>query len=136
MDVKPHDEHLQRLYARWLDAATKTGFAASLCAFLLYVSGALPPYVPPERLPELWGLPVGRFLEQTGAPTGWSWVALMDHGDYLSLAAVALFGLITPVCYLRIVAPLLRHGERLQAALVSAQIAVLAAAISGLFAGG
>src|SRR5437667_7248150 len=45
MDVKPHDEHIQRLYARWLDAATKTGFAASLCAFLLYVFGALPPYV-------------------------------------------------------------------------------------------
>jgi len=136
MDVKLHDEHIQRLYARWLDAATKTGFAALLCAFLLYVSGALPPYVAPERLPGLWGLPVGRFLEQTGAPTGWRWVALMDHGDYLSLAAVALFGLITPVCYLRIVAPLLRHGERLQAALVSAQIAVLAAAVSGLFAGG
>jgi len=73
MDVKPHDEHIQRLYARWLDAATKTGFAASLCAFLLYVSGTLPPYVAPERLPELWGLQVGRFLEQTGAPTGWRW---------------------------------------------------------------
>ena len=51
MDVKPYDGHIQRLYARWLDAATKTGFAASLCAFLLYVSGALPPYVPLERLP-------------------------------------------------------------------------------------
>jgi hypothetical protein len=136
MDVKPHDEHIQRLYARWLDAATNTGFAASLCAFLLYVSGALPPYVPLERLAELWGLPVGRFLEQTGAPTGWSWVAMMDRGDYLSLAAVALFGLITPACYLRIVAPLLRHGERLRAALAIAQIAVLAAAVSGLFAGG
>jgi hypothetical protein len=136
MDVRPHDEHIQRLYARWLDAATKTGFAASLCAFLLYVSGTLAPYVAPQRLPELWGLPVGRFLEQTGAQTGWSWVAMMDHGDYLSLAAVALFGLITPVCYLRIVAPLLRHGERLQAALAIAQIAVLAAAVSGLFAGG
>jgi hypothetical protein len=60
----------------------------------------------------------------------------MGHGDYLSLAAVALFGLITPICYLRIVAPLLRHGERLQAALAIAQIAVLAAAVSGLFAGG
>jgi len=136
MDVKPHAGHIQRLYARWLDAATKTGFAALLCAFLLYVSGALPPYGPLERLPELWGLPVGRYLERTGAPTGWRWVALMDHGDYLSLAAVALFGLITPVCYLRIVTPLLRHGERLQAALAVAQIAVLAAAISGLFAGG
>src|SRR4029077_12283803 len=75
-DVKPHDGRFQLLYARWLDAATKTGFAASLCAFLLYVFGALPPYVAPERLPELWGLPVGRFLEETGAPTGWRWVAL------------------------------------------------------------
>src|SRR5439155_630270 len=69
MDVKPHDEHIQRLYARWLDAATNTGLAASLCAFLLYVAGVLPPYVAPERLPELWCPPVGRFLGQTGAPT-------------------------------------------------------------------
>ena len=59
---------LNELYARWLDVATKAGFAISLCAFLVYAGGLLPAFVPLEELPRYWALPVHRFIEVTGAP--------------------------------------------------------------------
>ena len=125
----------QLSYARWLDVATRIGFGVSLAAFLLYVSGVIEPFVPLERLPQLWALPAARFAEATGAPAGWGWLALVGSADYLNLAAVALFGLVTLVCYARIVPLLFASGERLQAWIALAQVAVLAAAAAGVFTG-
>jgi hypothetical protein len=131
-----NEQQVQSTYARWLDLATRIGFAFSLVAFLVYALGLAQPYVPLARLAQLWHLPVKRYLELTGAPTGWGWLALVARADYLNLAAVALFGVVTFACYLRIIPLLLRQGERLQAAVAIAQALVLAAAAAGLFPGG
>ncbi len=136
MDVSGDYARIQSTYARWLDVATRAGFVVSLCAFLLYVSGVLSPHVPLQQLPQLWGLPVARYLEATAAPNGWGWLGLITQADYLNLAAVALFGLVTLACFLRVIPLLLRSGERLQAAIAIAQVVVLAAAASGLFTSG
>jgi hypothetical protein len=136
MDVRQHDTEVQEAYARWLDAGTRLAFAASLAAFVLYVSGAMPSYLPLDALPRYWGLPVSEFLRQTGAPSGWGWLQRLDGAEYLNLACMALLGLVTALCYARIVPILLRLGERLQAALAITQIAVLVGAVSGFFAGG
>ena len=136
MDVREHDTEVQEAYARWLDACTRLSFAASLAAFVLYVSGAIPSYLPLDALPRYWGLPVGEFLRQTGAPSGWGWLQRLGGAEYLNLACMALLGLVTALCYARIVPVLLRLGERLQAALAMTQIVVLLAAASGVFAGG
>jgi hypothetical protein len=136
-DVREHDAEVQEIYARWLDLGTRAGFAASLVAFLVYVSGVVPAYLPLEVLPRYWGLPVGEYLRQTGAPSGWDWLSHLGGGaEYLNLACMALLGIVTMLCYMRIVPVLLRLGERVQAALAIAQIAVLLAAASGFFAGG
>ena len=127
---------MQATYARWLDVATRIGFAVSLAAFLVYVSGAVEPLVPLEQLPKLWSLPAARFVQATGEPTGWGWLALLGKSDYLNLAAVALFGVVTLVCYARIVPVLFAAGERLQACIALAQVLVLAAAAAGVFTGG
>jgi hypothetical protein len=127
---------MQATYARWLDVATRVGFAVSLAAFLLYVGGVVEPFVPLERLPQLWGLPAARFAEATGAPQGWGWLALIGTADYLNLAAVALFGVVTLACYARVVPVLFAAGERLQAWIAVAQVLVLAAAAAGVFTGG
>ena len=127
---------MQATYARWLDVATRIGFGVSLSAFLVYVSGAVEPFVPLERLPQLWSLPAARFAEATGAPAGWGWLALLGSSDYLNLAAVALFGLVTLACYARIVPVLFAAGERPQAWIALAQVLVLAAAAVGIFTGG
>jgi len=138
MELTPEERDLQveQLYARWLDAATRIAFAISAAAFLAYAAGLLPAHVPPDLLPQVWGLPVDEFLRRTGSPSGWGWLALAGHADYLNLACVALLALVTALCYLRILPALAGRGERLQAAMAALQVLVLLAAASGFFAGG
>src|SRR5262245_24263060 len=135
LDMSP-ENLVQERYARWLDAATRITFAASLAAFVVYAGGLAPSFVPLEALAALWHLPVDEYLAQTGAPAGWGWLALLRYADYLALACIALVGTVTLACYLAILPLLLRLGERMEAALVAAQIVVLLIAASGAFAGG
>jgi len=123
---------LNELYARWLDIATKAGFAISLCAFLVYAGRLLPAFVPLDELPRYWALPVHRFIELTGAPQGWAWLGELGYGDGLNLAAIALLGLVTPACYARLVPALIAERDWLQAALAALQLVVLLVAASGL----
>lgn len=124
----------QQIYARWLDWGTRIGFALLIGAFLAYVLALLEPLVPMEHLPQLWGLPVDRYLALSGAPTGWRWLGLLHKGDYATFPGIATLALITLVCYARLAPALWRQGERVQAGLAIAQVLVLLAAASGLFA--
>ena len=127
-------EREQALYARWLSAGTHLGLLLLALAFLLYASGVLDPIVPFALLPEVWTLPVDRFVAATGWPTGWRWIGSLGRADCLSVASVAWLCAVTIACYARILAGLVRRGERLQAALALAQVLVLLAAASGIFA--
>ena len=118
----------QDVYARWLDRLVQVVFVLTAVVFALYVFGALRPFLALDALPALWRLPLAQYLERSGAPVGWAWLPLVGRADYLNLAAVALFALMTLVCYLRVI-PLL---PRLQAVLALAQVLVLLAAMSGL----
>lgn len=122
----------QHIYARWLDWGTRLGLAVLLLSFLAYALALVEPLVPLERLPQVWTLPAERYIELTGAPSGWQWIFRLDKGDYLNLAGVALLALITALCYLRIFVLFFKRGERLQATLAALQILVLLAAASGL----
>jgi len=135
VDLTRNERELRELYARWLDRATKAGFAVSLAAFLVYVSGLVAAFVPPADLPRYWALPVDRFIAATGAPQQWAWLPLLGYSDVLNLAAVALLALVTPACYARLLPTLLRQRDWLQLALACAQVLVLATAASGLLAG-
>ena len=135
MELKPdeaRDRRLQEIYARWLDVLAKAGFAATLAALLVYLSGTLPPFVPLAEMPALWGMPVARYLELTSAPTGWAWLRMLDKSDFLGLAAVASFASVSFLCYLRILPALLSHRDRMYACIAAAQIAVLLVAASGV----
>jgi hypothetical protein len=137
MDVtqrQQNDARLQELYARWLDFFTKAAFAVSVITLFLYLSGAVPAFVELKQLPEVWVLPVDRYLELTGAPRGWAWLRLTRYGDYLNFIGIALYALVTLFCYLGIIPALLRGGERLHAALAIAQVLVLLAAALAPFA--
>ncbi len=142
MELKPHneqDDRVQAIYARWLDIGTKAGFAVSLIGMLVYLSGAVAPFVSMADLAARWGLPVGRFLQLSGVPTGWGWFRLLGYGDYLNFAGIALIASITTLCYLRVLPILIAHRDWLYALIAAAQIAVLLAAASGLlnsFGGG
>ena len=106
----------QRIYARWLDWGTRISLAVLVISFLAYLARAFEPLVPLERLPEVWTLPAARYLELTGAPSGWQWLSQLDKSDYLNLLGVSLLALVTAVCYLRVLVFFLQRGERLAAA--------------------
>jgi len=132
---QPDQSDPQEVYARWLDALTGIAFVFSVLALALYLTGVLAPFVAPQALVELWRLPVDQYLARAGAPSGWGWLSLVGRGDYLNLAAICLFALISLVCCARVIPAFLRRGEPLHAALAAAQVLVLLAAALNLFPG-
>jgi hypothetical protein len=122
------------IYARWIEAWSRIALAVLTASFAAYVLGFFEPLVPLERLPGLWRLSAARFAAEAGAPVGWGWVARLGQSDYLNFAGIALLATGTFVAYARLLAWLTARGERLFAALVLAQIAVLVAAASGFAA--
>jgi hypothetical protein len=135
MDLTRNERELRELYARWLDRASKAGFAIALVTFVVYAGGLVPSFIAPADLPRYWGLPVDRFIAATGAPQQWAWLGLIGYSDVLNLAAVALLVLVTPVCYARLLPKLFAQRDWLQLALACAQVTVLLVAASGLLAG-
>jgi len=123
-------------YARWLARCTAVALAVLVAAFAAYVLGVLEPLIALSRLPQVWQLPLGEFLARTGAPTGLAWLSALAQGDYANLLGVALLGSVTLACYLRVLFQLIASGERWLALVAGGQIAVLAAAASGVLTAG
>lgn len=121
------------IYARWVRRGTRLGLGLLSVAFLAYAFALLEPLVPVGQLPALWGLPATQFVQASGAPTGWEWLAFLDKADYLNFLGVALLGLVALSCYMRLAVALVARRAYLQTTLAIAQILVLLAAASGLF---
>ncbi len=126
----------QMAYAALLDVGMKAGLGAMVICFGVYVSGILPAHVPLETLPRYWSMSVHDYIAATKAPTGWDWTHLVDKGDYLNLLPVAFLATITIACYARILPMLAAKRERIFAAIVVVEIAVLVLAVSGALEGG
>lgn len=124
----------QQLFARWIDRGAKIALVLLTAAFAVYVSGLLPSQLPPAELAKFWGLPLQEFVAATGAPTGWGWLELWAHGDYLNYFGIVLLVSIVMAAYLRILAPLARHHPSF-AVIAVLEIVVLLAAASGLIPG-
>jgi hypothetical protein len=127
---------MELIYARWLAWGSRAGLAVLVLAFLAYAAGLAAPLVALEDLPRLWVLPLEHYLAESGAPVGWDWLSVAAKGDYANLAGIALLGLVSLACYVRLLPELLQRGERVLAAIAAAQILVLAAAALGFFTGG
>jgi Mg/Co/Ni transporter MgtE len=128
-ETKPTD--WRETYARWMQTGVRIGLVALVVSFLLYIVGVLPSSLPPSRLPEVWGLNVSQYLARTGAPSGWAWVGRLGQGDVLNMLGVAILSSVTIACYLRVLLPLVRAGERILAAIVAVQIVVMLVAATG-----
>lgn len=126
----------QLRYALWLDRGSRVGVVLLVLGFLAYVSGAMTPHVPLDRLPEVWGLPVADYLHATGMPSGWHWVALVQRGDIVNLVGIAVLAGCSMLCLLVLLPLYLRRGDRTYAALCMAEVAVVLLAASGLLTSG
>lgn len=126
----------QLRYARWLEWGTRVGLGLLLLFFAAYAAGLMPPHVPVARLPELWSLPVGSYLQRTGTPPGWGWLALAAHGDVANLLGIVVLAGCSLPPLLALVPLYASRGDRLYAGLCLAEVAVLLLASSGLLVAG
>jgi len=126
----------QLRYARWLDLGSRAGLALLVLGFLAYVFGAMKPHVPLDRLPEAWALPVAEYLQATGMPSGWRWVALADRGDIVNFVGIAVLAGCSMLCLLALLPLYARRGDRMYVAICVAEMAVVLLAASGLLTSG
>ncbi|HEY3076305.1 MAG TPA: hypothetical protein VGJ74_14115 [Burkholderiales bacterium] len=115
----------QQVYARWLAWGTHIALAVLIASFLAYALALRDPHLPPQELAKLWAFPVDHYIAASGAPTGWGWLQLLHKSDYLIFLAVAMLGLLTVLCYARIIPVLLAQGERWRAVIAVLQVLVL-----------
>lgn len=126
----------QLRYARVLDLGARIGFVVLVLSYAAYLSGLMDAHVPPERLPELWVHPVGRYLELTQSPVGWGWLPRIHLGDMAGLAGIALLAGCSVAALLALVPIYLKRGDRAYVAICLAEVAVVLLAASGWLAGG
>ena len=126
----------QIIYASILNWGMIIGFLALTLAFLMYMFGALPNFVPIEDLPKHWGKKVHDFNHDLHAPTGWNWLAYVGKGDYLNFIGIAVLAGLTIFCYLAIIPTLLKKKDKAYLIIAVAEVLVLALAASGILKGG
>jgi len=126
----------QVLYARVLDWASRIGLVVLVLSFAAYLTGLVESHVPPQRLPELWIHPVGRYLELTQSPTGWGWLSMIHLGDMAGLAGIAILAGGSVACLLALVPLYAARRDKAFVAIALAEVAVVVLAASGWLSGG
>ena len=134
----------QLLYANILEKGMFIGLALMFITFGLYVFEIMPCVVPLDKIPEYWNQPVHLYLEVIKTdflnwehhPTGWTWLRLVNNGDFLNFIPIAILSGVTIVCYLAIIPGLFKRGDKAYAIMALAEAFILAMAASGLLAVG
>ena len=126
----------QIAYAKFLDLGMKVGFLVLVFTFVMYLAGVLTPYIPVSDLPQYWGLPVKEYLHATDIHSGWSWLGMLDRGDFLNFVGIAFLAGVTVFCYIRIIPILFRKKDTVYGVLAVIEVLVLVLAASGILKGG
>ncbi|MBF0137343.1 MAG: hypothetical protein H7833_18745 [Magnetococcus sp. DMHC-1] len=135
-NTKNYASEEQIIYARLLNIGWKIGFAMLLVSFAIYIFGLLPGVIPLEEMHQYWSISARDYLAKAHLHTGWSWVHLVNKGDYLNYVGIAFLAMITLVCYLRIIPVLLKKKDFVYFVLAMLEVVILALAASGILAAG
>jgi len=123
-------------YALLLDWGTRLGLLVLVLGFAAYVLGFITPLVSLDELPQLWNQPVAVYLEKTGTPTGWGWLALAGKGDMLNLVGIAILAGCSIPPLLGLIPLYLKRRDYAYAGICAAIVLVLVLAASGILSGG
>ena len=123
-------------YAHLLDWGTRVGLATVVLSFAAYLFGMLQPHVPLEQLPTLWSLPVTTYLQRTGTPRGWGWLALVNKGDLANLIGISLLMGCSVPALLGLIPSYLKRRDYAYAGICALIVMVLVLAASGILKGG
>lgn len=122
----------QVAYAKVLNVVMFLGLAIMIVTFIIYLSGILPAFIPPQDVPKYWGMKSSNFIHTFHAPTGWAWVAMINKGDYLNFVGIAILAGLTTLCYLVILPILIRKKDTAYVVIAIMEVLVLVLAASGI----
>ncbi len=122
----------QLTYATILDLGMKVGLVALIVSFIIYITGILPAYIPVNDLPKYWGLSVHQYLEATGIHQGWTWLRLLNRGDFLNFLGIAFLAGVTIICYIAVIPIFFRKKDKVYGILAIIEVLVLLLAASGV----
>ncbi len=122
----------QIAYAKVLNVVMFLGLAIMMVTFIIYMSGILPSFIPPQDIPKYWGMKSSNFIHTFHAPTGWAWVAMTNKGDYLNFVGIAILAGLTALCYLVILPILIRKKDTAYVVIAIMEVLVLVLAASGI----
>jgi apolipoprotein N-acyltransferase len=122
----------QILYASILEKGMFVGLVILFITFALYAFGIMKPYIPLDQVSQYWGMPVGEYLKHAHIGTGWSWIGMIQYGDFINFIGVAVLAGVTIICYVAIVPILLKNNDKVYAVLAILTALVLAFAASGI----
>ncbi len=123
-------------YALLLDWGTRLGLLVLVLGFAAYVLGFITPLVSLDELPQLWNQPVAVYLQKTGTPTGWGWLALAGKGDMLNLVGIAILAGCSMPPLLGLIPLYLQRRDYAYAGICAVIVLVLLLAASGILSGG
>ncbi len=123
-------------YAFLLGWGTRIGLALLVLGFAAYLLGLSAPLVPLDQLPALWKLPVASYLERTGTPTGWGWLALLGRGDMFNLVGIGLLAGTSIPALLGLIPLYLRRQDHAYLSICTLIVAVQILAASGILGAG
>jgi hypothetical protein len=126
----------QIVYANILNIGMIIGLAIIVVTFIVYMSGILSSFIPPQEIPKYWTMSSKNFIHSLGAPTGWDWLAMIGKGDYLNFIGIAFLAGLTILCYLTILPILIRKKDTPFIIIAILEVAVLALAASGILKSG
>jgi hypothetical protein len=126
----------QITYANLLFLAVWVSILIMILTYFIYVTDIIRPYVPIEVVQQNWTSSVSDYLHTTGSPHGWSWVRLLDTGDYLNFIGLTILALITNLCYLVLLPGYIRRKDWVYTLICVLEVAVLSLAASGILGAG
>ncbi len=126
----------QLIYASILQKGMFAGLVILFITFGLYALNIMKPYIPLNEVSHYWSMNVHDYLQHAHIKTGWSWVGMLNYGDFINFVGVAILAGVTIVCYLAIVPVLLKSNDKVYVVLALLEVLVLSLAASGILAVG
>lgn len=123
----------QKKYANILWVCSWSGICIMVITFVLYMAGLFNPLVEPSKMPLYWGMNVHRYAQATHAPSGWNWLAMLNHADYFNLVGLAFLGVVSTLGYLSLLVDYFRKRDTPYILMVGLEIVVIVLAASGIF---
>jgi len=126
----------QLRYASILEKGMLVGLGILFVTFFLYAAGIIDPYIPLDQIERYWTTSVGEYLHNAGIHGGWSWLGMLEYGDFLNFLGITILAGTTIICYASIVPMLLKSKDWTYVILAVLEVIVLSTAASGVLAVG